>query len=463
MDLPHAQGKMYYVVGVARSGLATIKALLKAGAHVYAWDDTACVQDQVRALGAVPCEPEQAPWHRFDSLILSPGIPHEHPHPHPAAVLARQHQVPIVCDLDLLFQACPLASYVGITGTNGKSTTTALIGHMLEKAKRQVAVGGNIGIPVLDLPSLDAQGTYVLEMSSYQLERVPHIKTDVAILLNIIPDHLTRHGGWDGYVRAKTRLLTGASMPFVVMGVDEEVTKDLFEAQRKVSGFQGVSLSVARPLVKGLYLNGDQELIDAFWEEGRVICRLDDFKAHLRGVHNAQNVLAAYGACRALGLSFQECVSGILSFKGLAHRLENLGAIGKIHFINDSKATNPDAAARALACFEKVSWILGGVAKEDALKGVEPYYSRVRRAYVIGQAQELFAQILEGHVSYICCETLEEAVIKAVEDLDGQEGTVLLSPACASFDQYADFEARGEDFRHLVQELENKNISRSVL
>ena len=463
MDLPDVQGKAYYVVGIARSGLAAIKALLKAGARVYAWDDTVLVRSQVLELGATLCAPEEAPWQSFESLILSPGIPHEYPHSHPAADLARTHRVPIVCDMDLLFQACPEASFVGITGTNGKSTTTALIGHLLEKAKKPVAVGGNIGVPVLDLPALGAQGTYVLEMSSYQLERVPHIKTDVAVLLNIIPDHLIRHGGWEGYVRAKTVLLTGAPAPFVVMGVDEEVTRALFEAQSVLPSFRGVSVSVTRPLVNGLYLNARNELIDAFWEESRVICRLDDFKAHMMGVHNAQNVLVAYGACRALGLSFEDCVPGILSFKGLAHRLESLGVVGNVHFVNDSKATNPDAAARALACFQKVSWILGGVPKEDGLTGTAPFYSRVRRAYVIGQAQELFARTLEGHVPYTCCDTLEEAVAKAVEDLNGGKGTLLLSPACASFDQYADFEARGEDFRRLFQALCAKNMSRSAL
>lgn len=462
MDLPDVQGKTYYVVGIARSGLAAIKTLLKAGARVYAWDDVALVRDQALELGATLCAPEEAPWQSLEALILSPGIPHEYPHPHPGATLARAHKVPIVCDMDLLFQACPEASFVGITGTNGKSTTTALVGHILEKAKKSVAVGGNIGVPVLDLPVLGAQGTYVLEMSSYQLERTPHIKTDVAVLLNIIPDHLTRHGGWEGYVHAKIGLLAGEPAPFILMGVDEAVTRDLFEVQRVLPSFRGVGVSITRPLETGLYLNVRNELVDAFWEEARVICRLDDVKA-LMGVHNAQNVLAAYGACRALGLSFEDCVSGILSFKGLAHRLESLGTVGNIHFVNDSKATNPDAAARALACFQGVSWILGGVPKEDGLKGTGPFYPRVRRAYVIGQAQALFASTLEGRVPYTCCNTLEEAVAKAVEDLGGEEGTLLLSPACASFDQYADFEARGDDFRRLFQALCRKNKSRSVL
>lgn len=452
ISLPFAKDKTYYVVGLARSGLATCRALIQGGAHVYAWDDADTHNDEVKKMGAHLTPPHEVPWERVSALVLSPGIPHLYPLPHESATLAREAGVPIICDLDLLFQAKQSARTICVTGTNGKSTTTALIAHILTCAGKPVQMGGNIGVPALELEPLGADGFYILEMSSYQLERVPHMRANVGVLLNLTPDHLSRHGGWAGYIGAKEHLLIQGA-PFMVIGQDDEESLGLYDKHR--DRLEACPLSVHSKVEGGLYVAGPS-LVDAHWEEARTLVTLDEIKAHLPGLHNAQNVLAAYGACRASGVPFEICRDAILSFGGLAHRIETLGRAFGVTFINDSKGTNGEATANALGCFKEIAWIVGGVAKDDGLVATEPHFGRVRRAYLIGQSQDAFAGALDGRVPYTKCQTLERAVACAMEDLKGQTGTLLLSPACASFDQFADFEDRGNAFRALFETYKQK-------
>ena len=453
LDLPFAKDKAYYVVGLARSGLAACRALFRAGARVYAWDDTnQGARDEAATMGAQVLPPHEAPWEDLGALVLSPGIAHLNPLPHESATLARAAHVPIICDLDLLFQLPTGARTICVTGTNGKSTTTALIAHILTQAGHPVQMGGNIGVPVLDLTPLPKGGFYVLEMSSYQLERVPHMRAHVGVLLNLTPDHLSRHGGWAGYIEAKERLLLQGT-PFMVMGQDDEETRILFE--KHAPRLEACTVHLHERKAGTLYVAGPS-LVDARWEEARTIVTLRDVKDHLPGLHNAQNILAAYGACRAVGISFEACQKGILSFLGLAHRIERLGEVKGVTFINDSKGTNGQATSNALRALQDISWIVGGVAKEDGLEAVQDQLPRVRHAYLIGQSQDDFAKALEGHVPYTKCTTLDQAVARAMEDLAGKTGTLLLSPACASFDQFADFEARGNAFRALFESYHGK-------
>lgn len=459
VTLPDLSAYSYYVVGLARSGLGAVKALKKAGATLYAWDDQTDAHIEATRLGAKVLPPHKINWQTLKALVLSPGIPHTYPKPHLSAKLALQQDVPIICDMDFLFQAKPDARFVGVTGTNGKSTTTALIGHILNKAGRAVQVGGNIGVSALELEDVPEGGIYVLEMSSYQLERVPHLRCEIGVFLNLMPDHLERHGGIEGYVKAKRRLLEGSPPPFMVMGTHEAIMQKL---SAHVTG-EAVCVDLSGTSNNNLYISQDGALMDSYWEEGRVICSLSDLARNLPGLHNAQNVLAAYGAVRRLGLSFEDCREGILSFQGLPHRIERLGCARGITFINDSKATNAEATSKALSAFKDISWIVGGKPKEDGLTGVEPYLTNVRHAYVIGEAEDAFAAFLTRHqVPHTKCGTLKNATARAVEDLSGQEGLILLSPACASFDQFHDYEERGNAFREIFSQFAQTAAARSA-
>lgn len=449
VKLPNLLGHAYYVVGLARSGLGAIKALKEAGANLYAWDDRTDAHIEATRLGAKMIAPHKINWQEIKALVLSPGIPHSYPKPHLAAKLAFQQDVPIVCDMDFLFQARPDARFVGVTGTNGKSTTTSLIGHILRRAGRDVEVGGNIGVSALELADLPSGGVYVLEMSSYQLERVPHLRCDIGVFLNLMPDHLERHGGIEGYVKAKRRLLEGVPPPFMIMGAHEAIMQELFTRAKG----EAVAVNLKNTHDKSLYVSQEGSLMDTYWEQERVICTLSDLSRNLPGLHNAQNTLAAYGAARRLGLSFDECLDGILSYKGLPHRIERLGVVRGVTFINDSKATNAEATSKALGAFKKISWIVGGKPKEDGLRGVEPYLENVHHAYVIGEAQEAFSDFFSRHhLPHTKCGTLTNAVACAMEDLKNKEGILLLSPACASFDQFLDYEERGNVFREAFEE-----------
>ncbi len=454
IPLPFAKDRRYAVLGLARSGLSAARALKESGAEVLAWDDSPKARAAADALSVPLADLTAISWEGIEGLVLSPGIPHSFPKPHPVPAAAKQSGVPLISDVELLALAVPEARFVGITGTNGKSTTTALIGHLLQQAGAEVAVGGNLGQAVLTLPRLGPGGIYVLELSSYQLELVQDLVCDVALLLNLTLDHLDRHGGFDGYVAAKERIFRNqAANNTAIVGVDEapgqQIADRLEGAPAKLQ-----QISVERALPGGLYLQDDWLIDDSAGRQERLL----DVTSlpRLPGRHNAQNIAAAYAACRALGFERETILSGLASFPGLAHRQELVAERGGIRFVNDSKATNAEAAAKALSSYDDIYWIAGGRAKEGGLKGLEPYFARIRRAFLIGEAQDEIARFLAGKVCADCCGELRTAVRSAAkvarkEALPG--AVVLLSPACASFDQFPDFEARGEAFRAAVSAL----------
>jgi UDP-N-acetylmuramoylalanine--D-glutamate ligase len=362
--------------------------------------------------------------------------------------------VAIISDIELLWrEAGDQARFVAITGTNGKSTTTALIGHVLKAAGLNVSVGGNIGRAALDLEPPGEGRVYAIEMSSYQLDLTDKFRPDVAVWLNLTPDHLDRHGDMEGYRQAKARILANmTSDGTALIGVDEPVMQEVAAAARAAAHTRVRTLSVGAQHDASLYVDPDSA---ALFEDGEQIASLRGLPT-LRGAHNWQNAAACWGAARALGVTADEILPAMASFPGLAHRMELVRRSGPVLFVNDSKATNADAAAKALATFEPIYWIAGGQAKSGGIEPLAPFFPKIAKAYLIGAAADTFSQTLAGQVPHVLAGDLQTAVHLAAEDaaLDGRgEPTVLLSPACASFDQFADFEARGEAFRRAVLSL----------
>lgn len=441
------------VMGLARSGLASVRSLAAGGARVLAWDDNAERRDEAAVLGAEIVDLAQADFAAIEYLLLSPGIPHTHPAPHPVAERARARGVSIIGDVEILVRNCPEACLVGVTGTNGKSTTTALIGHILTEAGVACEVGGNIGRPVLEFAVPPSGGIQVLELSSYQLELAPSLSCDVAVLLNISPDHLDRHGGMVGYVAAKRRILDGMGEGGVaVIGVDDEESRQLREATAGRSAVTAIPVSGLSVPAGGVGVDNGHVVSEAGGSRHNVV----DLAAAraLPGSHNAQNAAAAAAVVQTLGIDVAAIGSALLSFPGLPHRQERIGERDGVTFVNDSKATNADAAARALGCYSTIYWIVGGLAKQGGIDALAPYFPSIRHAFLIGESMEQFACTLEGRVRYTACGTLDQALSKAAvmawrEARDG--ATVLLSPAAASFDQFASYETRGDRFRALAK------------
>jgi UDP-N-acetylmuramoylalanine--D-glutamate ligase len=455
LEIPGMQERIAAVLGLGKSGLAAALALKVSGARLWAWDDADDKRAAAAAAGINPIDLRNCDWRKPEFLVLSPGIPHRHPAPHPIAALAQANRKPIIGDIELLIRAVPEAGYLGITGTNGKSTTTALTGHVLERTGRESAVGGNIGVPALALPRLSAGGLYVLELSSYQLELVPSLACRVAVLLNITPDHIDRHGDMAGYIAAKERIFQrqGAGDTAVV-GIDDEPSRILFERLAAPGRQRVVAISARERVLGGVHAVGGR-LVD---ETGGAPVEIVDLNAiaTLPGEHNWQNAAACYAACRAVGLAPEAIAAGLATYPGLAHRQELIATIEGVRYVNDSKATNADATAKALACYDPIYWILGGRPKAGGLSGLEPFYPRVVHAYLIGEAAAEFEKQLAGRVPASQCGTLERALeaAHAQARLEKRRGAVvLLSPACASFDQFANFEARGDTFRRLVGRL----------
>ena len=428
-------GKHYAVLGLARSGLATVEALLASGARVTAWDDREEARVKAPA-GAELKDFVDDDLSRYDSIVVTPGLPLNR---HPIAQRARDAEVEIVGDIELFARArpeLPPHKVVGITGTNGKSTTTALVHHILKNAGVPTEMGGNIGLPILAQDPLPEGGVYVLELSSYQIDLTRSLDCDIAVLLNITPDHLDRYESFEAYAASKARLFEMQSAPHTAVATAADWWG------RKIhdvagSGFLDVS-------------------DDAFhvWqaEPGAIgICEQPNWPS-IQGPHNLANVQAAMSCCFLLGLDGHQIRKGLETYPGLPHRMERVAEKGGILFVNDSKATNPTATAPALAAFERIRWICGGQAKADNLDECAPHFGHVVKAYTIGEAGEMFASLLSPHMAVAECVTLDEAVRAAASEAQAGE-TVLLSPACASFDQFRDFEARGDAFRALVGEL----------
>ena len=460
IDVSYMHDLTVAVMGLGRSGLAAAKALIAGGAEVWAWDDAPDRRDAVAAEDIPLVDLASCDWQEPVALILSPGVPLHHPKPHPAVSLAEAAGVEVIGDIELLGRAMPDAAYVGVTGTNGKSTTTALIGHLMEMAGREVQVGGNLGTPALALYPADPGDTYVLEMSSYQLELTRSITFDVAVLLNISPDHLDRYADMDGYVAAKRLVFHRQTTPrTAVVGVDDAhcaaVCRELAEA-----GDQVVIPISGKGRAPGGVFARDGWIYDdtggkqaAMIDLGRVLA--------LTGWHNWQNAAAACAAVTSVGVAPPVAAAAINSYSGLPHRQEPISLVDGVLYVNDSKATNPDAAAKALACYENVYWIVGGQAKAAGLDGLDDDFPRVAHAFLIGQSSERFAALLQGKVEMSRCGELPAAVDAAHRlalRQRRQRPVVLLSPACASFDQFKDFEDRGDSFRRLVEALPGEHL-----
>ncbi len=442
-------GQRIAVVGLGRAGLPAALRLRDWGAEVTCWDDGEAARAQADAAG-LPVRDLSAGPFPFDALLLSPGIPHRLPRPHPVAARAATAGVPILADVEFLFRAVRAAGsqarFIGITGTNGKSTSTALIHHLLKKAGQVSEVGGNLGPAALGLDILGPEGSYTLEMSSYMLERIATIRFNGAVMLNLSADHLDRHGDMEGYAAAKAMIFAGqAPEDLAVLGQDDDHTAAMAGAVRaRLRPISGL-----RPVAGGIWAEGPS-LRDA---EGE-IADLRDAPA-LPGSHNAQNAAAAAAIALDWGLSRAEIAAGLADFPGLPHRQERVGSLRGVLFVNDSKATNADSTARALASYDRVVWIAGGMAKSGGIESLAPFFPRIARALLIGRDAQVLAATLAAHgVPHEVAGTLDAALpAAAAAALGGAAPVVLLSPACASFDQFSGFDARGDRFRALVQAM----------
>jgi len=455
------------VFGLARSGVSSVTALKAGGARVVAWDDNVAGREAAAEAGARIVPYEQWPWDRLKTIVLSPGVPLTHPRPHDVVTRAREARVEIVGDIELFARevrpnpAKPgRAPVIAVTGTNGKSTTTALIGHILTACGFAAETGGNIGKPVLDLAPPNGRTIYVLEVSSYQIDLAPGLVPDVSVLTNITPDHIDRHGSMEGYVAVKARLLEQtAADGHIAIGVDDIYAAAIHTRLASRGGVETIPVSVGKVLGRGIFAV-DGALYDAWGSRASRVMDLSN-ATHLPGAHNWQNAALAFAATKPFVKDARSIAAAIASFPGLAHRIEEVGRLGKVRFINDSKATNADAAERALACFNDVFWIAGGRAKTGGIESLARHFSRIRKAYLIGEAAAEFARTLDGRVPYEIAQTLDRAVAQAAADSRAAPSTtsvVLLSPACASFDQFRDFEARGEAFREAVKTLVQPSV-----
>jgi UDP-N-acetylmuramoylalanine--D-glutamate ligase len=451
-------GRKVAVFGLGGSGLASASALLAGGADVIGWDDSDDIVVKATQAGIPTADLRQVDWSRIAALVLAPGVPLTHPAPHWSAGLARATAVEVIGDIELFCRErraqAPDAPFVAITGTNGKSTTTALIAHLAGAAGYDVQLGGNIGTAILSLEPPATGRVHVIEVSSYQIDLAPTLDPSVGILINVTEDHLDRHGTLDHYAAVKERLVAGVQADgSAIVGVDDKWCQAAADRIER-AGKRVVRVSVRRPLADGLYVEAEQ-IMRAAGGSARAIALLGGIGS-LRGVHNAQNAACATGAALALGLSEPAIQQGLQSFPGLAHRMEQVGRKGQVLFVNDSKATNADSAAQALACFSDIFWIAGGKPKTGGIASLAGFFPRIRKAYLIGEAAAGFASELEGHAPHVVAGTLDRAVALAARDAEAsaiKEPVVLLSPACASFDQYRNFEVRGDAFRELVLAL----------
>jgi UDP-N-acetylmuramoylalanine--D-glutamate ligase len=460
-------GRNVALFGLGGSGLSTAKALAAGGARVFVWDDSEAARAKAVEAGFSPYDLHDADWSLFHALILTPGAPLTHPAPHWTVVKAREAGVEVIGDIELFVRErakqAPRAPLIAITGTNGKSTTTSLIAHILRQAGIDVQMGGNIGVPILELEPPSDSRIHVVECSTFQIDLAPSLNPSVGLLLNLTPDHIDRHGTMENYAAIKQRLVERSD--FAVIGRDDAYCEAIFQYLKKL-GRAVVGVTNSQPQALGAVRCEAGLLRRTFALPGMKTLEetLVDL-AHapaLRGAHNGQNAAAAFSACERLGLAHDEICAGLKSYPGLAHRMEQVARLGKVLFVNDSKATNADAAEKALLSFDDIFWIIGGKAKEGGIAPLKKLFPKVRKAYLIGAAAEDFARTLEGAVAFEQCGTLEVATSAAARDAaasDAREPVVLLSPACASYDQFPNFEKRGDVFREAARALETSQAS----
>ncbi|MEM6495891.1 MAG: UDP-N-acetylmuramoyl-L-alanine--D-glutamate ligase [Pseudomonadota bacterium] len=448
-------GQDVAVFGLGRTGVSTCRALLAGGARPHAWDDNESTRDRAAAEGITLTDLNEADWSKFSALSLAPGVPLTHPVPHWTVKRAQDAGIEIIGDVEIYCRErqklCPDAPFIAITGTNGKSTTTALIAHILESAGKDAQMGGNIGIPVLDLDGPAPDRLHVIEMSSYQIDLTPTLSPSVAVLLNLSPDHIDRHGTFENYAAVKARLLVDAQL--CVIGIDDApsraIADGIKERGRQLASVSSADTTADVYCTAGLLhrRGSDQE---------RPVADINGVVS-LRGSHNAQNAAAATAVTGFVGVSDGDHATALRTFPGLPHRMEEVGRLDRAIFINDSKATNADSSSNALASFESdIYWIAGGLAKEGGITELQEYFPRIVKAYLIGEAADAFAKTLDGIVDYSLCGTLDAAIEKVTADVGratASQPVVLLSPACASFDQFPSFEKRGDAFREQVHAI----------
>ncbi|WP_373492132.1 UDP-N-acetylmuramoyl-L-alanine--D-glutamate ligase [Parasphingorhabdus sp.] len=425
---PAFAGKRYAILGLARSGMAVLESLYASGAELLAWDNREELRNSIADKAHI-ADPLESDLTGYDAIILTPGVPLNS---HPIVQKAQIDGVPIIGDIELFAQArsaLPAHRVVGITGTNGKSTTTALVQHILTSAGVPAVMGGNIGVPILSQDPLPEGGVYVLELSSYQIDLTSSLDCDVALLLNISPDHLDRYDGFDAYAAAKARLfdMLGSGHSAIFAGADDK-TRLALHCLRDLGRVENIVDTSARAIAG-----------QADWPS-------------LQGPHNLQNAIAAVATVEALGITEGQWRPALASFAGLPHRMERIAESRGVLFVNDSKATNPASTGPALGAYPKIHWILGGLPKSASLAECEPYYENVVHAYTIGEAGPMFEKLLTDKLPVESCEMMLTAVQRAAANARPGE-VILLSPACASFDQFRDFEARGNCFRSAVNSV----------
>jgi UDP-N-acetylmuramoylalanine--D-glutamate ligase len=452
-------GKTVAVFGLGGSGLAVCHALKAGGAEVIACDDSIDKMVEATQAGFMTADLRTVSWENFAALILTPGVPFTHPVPHWTVLAARETGVEVIGDIELFCRErklhAPDAPFVAITGTNGKSTTTALIAHLMREAGFDTQMGGNIGTAILSLEPPAAGRVHVIEMSSYQIDLTPSLDPSVGILLNVSPDHIDRHGTLEHYAAVKERLVAGVQpQGTAIIGVDDDWCRAAADRVEQ-AGTRVVRISVEGPLAAGLSIDGTRIVRNAGGTQ-TIVADIANIGS-LRGLHNAQNAACASAAALALGVGADVLQKGLRSFPGLAHRMEQVGRQNTTLFVNDSKGTNADATAKALSSFHDIFWIAGGKPKEGGIESLAEFFPRIRKAFLIGEAANEFAATLEGKVPYEISVTLDVAVADAARDAAEAslaEPVVLLSPACASFDQFRNFEIRGNRFRELVMALD---------
>jgi UDP-N-acetylmuramoylalanine--D-glutamate ligase len=448
--------KKVALFGLGGSGLVTARALVAGGAEVVAYDDNPDSVAKASSEGIVTADLRSIDWSQISTFVLAPGVPLTHPKPHWSADLARAANVEIIGDIELFVRErrlhAPDCPFIAITGTNGKSTTTALIAHILKSSGRDTQLGGNIGTAILSLEPPKAERFYVVECSSYQIDLAPTMNPTAGILLNLTPDHLDRHGTMQHYADVKERLVAGSET--AIVGTDDSYSV-LIADRLERAGVKVMRISKRSIVAEGLYAEGSR-IMQAHSGTSSLLADLDGIQT-LRGGHNAQNAAAAIAACLAVGVSVEEVRAGLQSFPGLKHRMQPVGRRGNVTFVNDSKATNADAAAPALSSYERIYWIAGGLPKAGGIASLSYLFPHIAKAYLIGEAAAEFAATLGEAVLYEISGTLDKAVAHAAADAerDGTSGNVvMLSPACASFDQYKNFEVRGDSFVVHVAALE---------
>lgn len=433
------------IFGLGITGISVYASLVGNSSAVICYDDSIANRenfiDKFGDKKLFPITDNQ--WTLLDKIIISPGIPPDHP----VFELAHTHNIQITSDIELFIQQNSDSDFIFLTGTNGKSTSTALTGHILAEAKLDYHIGGNIGTPVMSLP-MGCKG-YIFELSSFQIELLKELDPKIAVITNITPDHLDRYKSLKNYSMVKEKILTPYALK--IIGINSDISRNIYDKFKKIYGSQIVAISNTTPLIDGIFCNDDY-LQDNFFDKQKYLLPV---LPHLRGTHNKENIAISYAIARALGVAGKVIIEALSSFEGLTHRMQYIASYKNVNFYNDSKATNISSALSSLSTFNNIIWFAGGRFKENSFDELEPILGNIKKAYLFGESKDLFADFLNDKIEYEVCQDLEEAFLKAAKSFShhDQNLTFLLAPACASYDQFKNFEERGRLFARLVREL----------